>query len=297
MFTIDTDLDPQAFIQSRIGLAHAKGEPWAELVTVTPDLASHFLGHMAPNRHVRARKVTEYAEALRNGRWKVNGETFVVDTHGRLADAQHRCKAIVEADIPMRTFIVWGVDPSEEIQPTIGTGTKRSAGDALNGQGEQNSTQLAAAIGWTSLLLKHRYEGAPINQASMALRSMPNLEIIEFLRAHPRLRDCLPYAKNVYRGVGGSLAMWVGLFYLFSEIDENDAVDFFDQLASGVNLKPGDPAYVLREKLRRRQDPNIRVLPAYTAAIAVKAWNAYRQGRSVQKYQWTMGSEPFPTAL
>ena len=88
-------------------------------------------------------------------------------------------------------------------------------------------------------------------------------------------------------------ALWVA----FAQIDNEDAEYFFDRLVDGVELEAGSPIRVLRsslEVLSKQKGERNRV---YLSALTIKAWNAYREGRSISLLKFRPGGskpEPFP---
>lgn len=95
---------------------------------------------------------------------------------------------------------------------------------------------------------------------------------------------------NKGSGVRPSLA---GCFFLvFHEIDPDDAVDFFNRLADGVGFEPGSPILALRNRLREKEKRKT-FLKREEAAFIIKAWNAFRTGRSITSLRF-LDSEEFP---
>ena len=79
-----------------------------------------------------------------------------------------------------------------------------------------------------------------------------------------------------------------------------------NSLASQVFWGQNDPAYRLHDRLSRSKASNQklhRIAPSEVAALTIKAWNFWVQGKSVQLLRWTMpghnrmvrGAEEFPS--
>jgi hypothetical protein len=76
-----------------------------ELVTVTVEMAQRWLDTAAENtRKLDPVRVAKYANALKLGRWKVNGEVIKFKD-GRLFDGQHRLHAVVVSGCSFQTLI------------------------------------------------------------------------------------------------------------------------------------------------------------------------------------------------
>ena len=116
----------------------------AEVVDITPELASHWLSKNTDNRKLRKYRAADLAEAMKDGKWASNGESISFDTRGVLVDGQHRLQAILNSGIRATIAVVLGVDP--KARPTVDTGLKRTASDNLTMRGEMYATQLASTI-------------------------------------------------------------------------------------------------------------------------------------------------------
>src|SRR5688572_11095199 len=122
------------------------GEPRLSIETITPETAKAMLAQNTRNRHLRSKHVQHLAEAMRGGRWTMNGDTIRFNGNGELIDGQHRLAAVIESETPITTAVIRGLDFAAF--DTIDTGAKRMAADALTIDGESSSLLLAASIGW-----------------------------------------------------------------------------------------------------------------------------------------------------
>lgn len=105
---------------NRIGVDKL-GEPTYANETITPERAQHFHDMYLRNRTIRKIAVGEYAEAMENDGWYLNGEgvTFTwekapcdcVPAHGMPANGDHRWLACIKSGVPFRTLVTRGVDP------------------------------------------------------------------------------------------------------------------------------------------------------------------------------------------
>lgn len=83
----------------------------ATMEMITPQIAEEYLKHNTNNyRFLSREKVCNYAEDMKRGLWKANGESIVFDTDGTLKDGQHRLNAIVKSGIPCQILVVRGIE-------------------------------------------------------------------------------------------------------------------------------------------------------------------------------------------
>ncbi|MCK1445410.1 hypothetical protein IVB43_23785 [Bradyrhizobium sp. 48] len=235
------------------------------LQTITPAMAANWLKNNVHNRRPAQSTIEEYARAMQEGRWRLNGETVKISSLGRLMDGQHRLMACVKADCAFKSWVVLGVD--DDTFDTVDIGRKRTAGDILGIDHCKNAVAVAAAIRWISL-----FRSGFFNMANI---KMPADEVRLFLAAEPGVEhsvaSALSASKILAPGLCGSL------HYLFAAKDREAADLFFTDLATGSNLVPGDPVLVLREKLMRDRMSKSKLAQNEIASICIRAWNHRRQ--------------------
>jgi len=202
---------------------------------------------------------------MREGRWRINGETIKIAEGGRLMDGQHRLMACILADCAFQTYVVMGVD--SDTFDTVDIGKKRTAGDILGIESCKNATAVAAAIRWVALFRSEFFNIANIK--------MPPDEIRLFLASEPAIESsvatALPATKVLAPGLAGAL------HYIFAGNDREAADLFFLDLSTGSNLVPGDPILVLRERLIRDRMSKSKLPQTELASICIRAWNHRRR--------------------
>jgi len=249
------------------------------LESLTPRKAQQFYDNRAPNRPMNDHYVRRLAGAMQADRWEINGETIKINANGQMEDGQHRCAVVILSGVTIQTFITRGLP--ENVFDTIDTGNRRTVGHVLAKYGETSYNILAAAIG-----LLWRYETGKIASTN---RSMRHDEALIMLKKHPGLRDGLDhYGKTRAPGLGLLLPPSVAVFtyYMFSQKDPVLAARFFEQLGTGEDLKQKHPIYQLRARLSENKTTKSKLGQPYLLAITIKAWNFYRQNKSIRYLRW-----------
>lgn len=92
----------------------------------TPELAGKIIEERNPYnyRNISMETVAIFANDMKNGNWKENGECIKFDTNGNLIDGQHRLMAVIQSGIPIEFVVVLDLDTS--VADTIDIGRKRS---------------------------------------------------------------------------------------------------------------------------------------------------------------------------
>ena len=208
-----------------------------ELKTITPAIARAMLTKNTKNRPVNRKHVSHLADQIRKGLWKVNGDTICMNCN-RLIDGQKRLMAVVEADMPITTLVVDGIN--DDVFDTKDIGQRRSQGDTLACEGQSNAKELAACLGY----IERYYTGQ-----SMERKSFSNTEVLILLAKYPSAADSIKKCHNKKRIISKSVL--AACHYLFYLADWKKADSFIERLISGQGLTEGMPLYLLRERLLR----------------------------------------------
>lgn len=272
---------------SSIVPATSANGPIYNVVDITPELGKKWLAQNTHNRNLRERVVNGYAADMRDGNWVEDGQSIkfakgdvvLLDNPpivgGALLDGQHRLSAIVTADVTVRMLVVSNLH--NNTQEVMDTGAKRVLGDVLKLRGEPYAVSLAAV-----LLRVYLWKQGYRKSLKGAGNSRPtHRQLLETLEQHPELRRSVEIADRV-RKTGKLSASTAGLcHWLFNQIDVDDCAFFFARLSDGVGLMTEDPVYALRRVLENFASDRGRPDDALVTALVIKAWNAYREGRSV----------------
>jgi hypothetical protein len=260
------------------------------LYKVTPAIAAEMLRMNVGNRKVDTRKVSKYAQLISDGKWKDNGQTIGFDDELRLMNGQHRLMACIEAGIPFKTRIAWGVDPNSF--DTIDVGKARSTGQVLLLAGEKNTLQLSSV-----LRMVIREEMGYEDVTSQGKKDyVESIDIVEALRRHPEARASVDRCVS-QKGLSAIMPVSVSgyLHYRVFASCASKIEEFLNRLSDGIDLSKTSPMRLLRERmLQYRGDASRRPTQAMTLALTVKAWNAHSRGLPMQLLRWMPEGEPFP---
>lgn len=259
-------------------------EVYARRERVTPTRAMALLESREnvslENRKVDEQWVKRYAEDMRQGRWMVTGDSIKVNPDGNLIDGQHRLWAVVETGIAIDTFVVYNV-PDETLD-RIDRGRSRTTAQHLQMHGYRDVHVLASAItycmAWEELG-RFNIGGSRHRQ----LTAQPE-KYVAFLAEHPELPELIHrVGSRKFTTFAGSRSLYVALWHLFREVDEEDAERFMGALVTGAGLESGNPILALRNRLQAlRLQGHGAGEPGFVGGLVVKAWGAWRKGRKLQ---------------
>jgi hypothetical protein len=264
---------------------------YSSIERIGPSQAEALIGANSKNRHVMRSKVEMWSRAMAAGNWILNGESIKVAGSGILLDGQHRLLAVLDSGSTIETVVVRGLP--EPTQETVDIGDRRSLADILTLRGEQNTFLLAASL---MVAVRLDMNGNLFSGTGYIWPS--SQELLDYLDENPGIRDSVIYAGRVKHSVlryPGSLM--AGLYFHFSRLDIDDANAFWERLLDGVGLDIGQPVLTLRQLLLKDQTNQRRMSTTHRAAVTIKAWNAFRAGRSLQILRWSRGGatpEDFP---
>lgn len=257
-----------AWFHAMVAKAAASDEPIMEIVEVNPSLAGEMLKNNPDNRILRTSKLTQMANDIRDGRWVFNGEPIIISRDGLLNDGQHRANAVVEANCPIKSLLVFGL--ARESRTTLDQGGARSAGDYLMMQGVKNGNIVASVGRW--LLAYESADGKGLGAANY----VSNGEIIARYGDDPFVARAATFATTMNRYAKRyATPQMVGFSHtLFSRLNPTDAEAFMRQVCMGENIKKTDPAFAVREGLMREKLTALEKIH-----IIFRGWNSYRQKR------------------
>jgi len=267
-------------------------------MTITPELAQGWLDRGGTNRKTTRRRIEAMTAAIQRGEWQLTGEAIKLDQEGRVRDGQNRLHAIVEAGIPVRSVVARGVN--EDAFDVMDTGRSRNAADVLHIHGYPSQNALAAAA--RGLMFIERYGRVFPSQRDSHLYVTP-VTTLQYVKEHPEIIDGVHLADRIYHsGIQGGIGLWSIIMTLFLRLDRAQAEQFAEHLITGAGLHRGDPVLMLRNRLLGSQRDQYSTLSGRDAlvAIAIKAWNAWREGNSLQALTWRAEgrrAEPFPEAI
>lgn len=239
---------------------------------VTPKKAMEWLKRNVHNRPLSKVTAEKYANVIRDGKWKLNGETIKFNCNGDFIDGQHRLTGCIIAGIPFETYVVRGLQ--HEAFDSIDQGKVRSGGDVMARRGEKHYNMLASACG-----LLRQLETLGTIGSNSPIR--PDQQV-ECLDQHPGLREsCELSCANRSEGLL-PCSLVAALWYAFSTINRNAANEFFLAVLNGEALSKSDPEYVLRRRLIENKSSTSKLRRNVLSALVIKAWNLRRSGKTVK---------------
>jgi hypothetical protein len=252
-------------------------DPQCTIEEITPAVAQEWLDLNHRNRQLSEPSVARLAELIRRGEWMSDcTDAIGLDINGGVINGQHRLRAIIAADRPVRALVLRNVRP--EVIKVIDQGRGRTLAQylAMDGRYEQPAI-LAGALEWV-YRIRNGYE------RQMSQESRPTVpQLLELLAEHPNLPLSVGYAFPVWESLRIERKMFTAYHYAFATVDSEAADEFFDQLSNGEQLSQGDPVYVLRERIvQNNAQPHDRHAKSWeVAAWLVKAWAAARAGDQI----------------
>lgn len=263
------------------------------IMDITPKLAAEWLQRVPETqRSMRDSAIERYVKDMRGGSWVTDYSPYRFDKQGYLIDGQHRCQAIIEANVILPDqAVVFGMESGD--YGALDQGVKRTFGDNLKFHGFTNSLLLSALAyrldSWNKGKSFRKHNDRPTQDELLRLVRENNEEMQAALKIGKKVSDHVRPFINSVASLG---------YFLCRRIDWSDAEYFYGRLIDGQGLMDGDPIYALRNRwavnaARQRDD-----VPDYVqGAMLIKAWNFYRSGDHVNLLVWKSGGkkpEPFP---
>lgn len=269
-----------------------KTEVVIEVQTVDRKLAQYYLGFNTRNRKPNQAKIKQLRGAIERGEWVLSNDAATFsgpkDDPTLMLNAQNRMMAISDAEEDLTADMIIAFGMPEESQDVADIGRIRSFAEMLEIRGIQGAGDRAAAV---SRLYAFRVTGEITNRPTP---HPTRHQLMELYEREPGLFASIPNGRELSKnGLPFPRSVATVLHYLMTLKDAQDADEFFATLAKGTELKEDNPIYVLRRQLLQSKVTHSNN-PKPLAAVTIKAFNYWREGRPVQILSWRPHSEPFP---
>lgn len=277
-----------------------RADRWSCPAVIDPEKARKILEAMPPQRPVYQRHVTALMEEIKAGRFARTNEGVAFDEAGLLFDGQHRLWACFMSAMPIEVLCCFN-EPRENFARIGRLVNRRSEGQVMVIEGTISTASAGTTLANAARFIWAYEAGRNPTQAAIFKGWNDSLRN-QVIAAH----DGLIQATTDFRSRRIKLfplVPVVALATLFREADEGRAAIFLHQLATGEGLSAGDPALSLREKAMRGQFGRRGAATELSYAL-VRAWNAFRDGRRLEKIYGSSspnsqllrvgGLDPFP---
>ncbi len=256
---------------------------------ITPDMAKRWLNHPLSerNRKIQPGRVAEYANIMKRGEWGVVSDSVIgISEEGAVVNGRHRLSAIVGCGLTIRSLVCLQETFANQVK--IDGGQRRIGGQQLQIEGCPNANIVAAALGWIN---RYKY--------GFSTARLTNQQIINAWKSHPQIVESAKKIGGVVNILQPSIATFC--HYIFAEISPEAADVFFDRLSGGAGLEAGSAILLLRNRLIKEISAKKKTSKKERAALAIKAWNAYRSGIKLKNLRWRTDKdanpESFPVAI
>ncbi len=288
-----------------------------DFVQVTPRMAKALLESIHPDqRNHRPARVEQYANDIRHGNWREDTEdAILIDWYGRVVDGQNRLRAIVEANRPIKVWIVRGVDPA--VMRVKDTNAPRTVADSLRiaGTGSGLTSAELSVLGAIARRQMH-WEAGRRSAASMkGTGHATHTDIAKILELQPDIYGATKIGIDASRSTRPALigAAPYGFFWLHANrISSELAYAWQTYWLTPSELPGASPILYVRERLYRSKIAQAGsnyganradvLKPDEALALLIKAWNLHLAGRKAnsQKMQIARGklnNDNFPRFL
>jgi hypothetical protein len=277
---IQRDQDPRDWLKAQRVIVTGTAETF--ICQVTPAIAYAWLKFNTANRTPSKAKIRRFTSAMMAHRWTVNGETIKFSVSGRLLDGQSRLMAVVESGATVALEVRLGLP--DTAQESMDIGELRKGTHMLEMMGEKYPQVLGPALKLIWLLERGLLGSSGKGSAgSWPKKSavMENFDVKPTLAMHEGLKKSVGWIVTEGQRVDRYLPWSAAAFfhYTLGTIDTKARDKFFAQFIDGEGLYKSSPIYALRELIIERKEEK-RGSARDTNAAIVKAWNAFRAGKS-----------------
>ena len=237
------------------------------------------------------------ARQMKEGKFVDIYEPIKIGHSGEIVDARHRLYACVESGVPVELNIRYGV--GSEIFSVLDTGTNRSTTDTFFLRGVENPRMMSVA---TRCILHYCNEKSRSSRGLLGTRKLSNDEIYEYYLELSNLQNSLWVIQSSIHERLVADGHLVALHYIFSQLSDKDADEFFRKLVKwefGPDSEK-DNVKMLVNRLVKNLHSRDRLERITVDAFVIKVWNNCRTVKLMKQVQWRgpkNRTEKFPTAI
>lgn len=241
-----------------------------ELENIGRELALEYLSTNQSNRSIRKSLVSQYANDMKAGHWRLTHQGIAFDNNGILLDGQHRLMAIVESGITIKMVVTRGLP--KENQLVMDDHSKRSASDAISLARKEKITADHIAIIRGAIELQS-------NSFSTAKKTKTELnELLD--QFYPALEFVNEFITTKQKGVT-SAPVWSAIALAWFYIDDISRLKIFCSMLCGTDMVidiTDKSALTLREWLLRTgvRYGSVRREAFYKSQRAISAFMKYQ---------------------
>lgn len=264
-------------------------DPPVKWVDISPELAEEWLGKNHGNRNQRDHKIIAYTRDIKDGNWLQTGETIKFDTDGRLIDGQHRLEAIHRSGETLRMLVVMGLSP--HVQSVLDVNIRRSAADALKFNGITHNVSIIPAMAridrvWSAGLLR-----SATSSMGGDVGTVTNSEVVAWEADNKDAHDSASMAQSMYKDLGATPSALAYAMWRTNRVDPDAAHEFWSSVAEMRTRGVGDPRFTMIKTFKKIDELGKQKTTALQLSIIFRAWNAWREGRSLTKLPMEAGGK------
>lgn len=242
---------------------------------ITPSLATAYLEANIKNRPVKQPTVLRYVSDMAAGRWKEDtGELIKISKTGVILDGQHRLMAVVKSKTNVYFHVATGLEDS--VFDVLDTGSMRSGSDVFNINGVKYNSVLPAMIQLYEFLKTSKI----VVRGTQKNNRHTNAVLLSLYNEKPLFWDNVAkksyYWYSIFARVLNTHTIG-GMYAFFSDINQEDADDFMQQLCTGLNIT-NNTIGLLRNKIIQDRLSTKKMDTGTRNNLIIKTWNNYRKG-------------------
>lgn len=275
-------------------------KPSQNVIFVSPEMARRVLAKNTRNRPLSELHVRRLMDEMSSGRWQYNGEAIKWSVDDVLLDGQHRLTALsrMPDEFPAIPFLVVRGLPTAT-QDTMDQGRVRTAADQMALDGLTNGKDGKVIAGAIRVHIEWARGTLFMDRVN---NKVSNPHVLEWAASHPTEPALMQsILTERIRRIKCRPSVTLAVLFHLHQIDGESAREFTTALTTGAGLDSGDPILTLREKLDRIKIQSLKMSDRDYIALFVLAWNAWRTGRTMTKFQRPVGGswsrDTFPRAM
>lgn len=261
---------------------------------ITPQIASDFLATMSKTRKMSRPRVRRLMTEFSEGRYILTPHSLAFNEQNQMVDGQHRCAAIVLAEVTVPMFVALGV--SREAELVMDTGRPRTFPDVLGIRDVSDPRMIGALC---SLL--YQYEtGVVEDNTKWTQKVAPSFPLLmaEYDDKATALAEANTAGRKAHQVCKINRTVLSTGYMILTAVDREKAREFYDQLEMQSETISAPVRKLIATAGRLQERRTVSRLPwqwdqRVQLALLLKTWNMWLEGRDPEILRFTK-AENFP---
>lgn len=250
---------------------------------ITPSKAKNLLKNNTHNRPVSKKRVNHYSALMKDDKWHLTHQGIAIANDGTVLDGQHRLKAIIKANRPIKMNVSYEVN--KDNFKYIDVGYTRTTSNIFAIENIKNYTRHASGVS-RYFDFKDSFGSFGRNSRRVENNYTHNDYLVFYYDNEDFLIEVNTKTSKIYRQYSLITCSHLYALYVYSVLNAGWDIDhihnFFENTYMLKNDSESNAPKKLFKALVKDATANKQMTQKVKLALIIKSFNYYTEGRSIK---------------